>query len=113
MARSRFQWLGINEVMGIGVGVLEGIVFVAAPYLAVVPDLDATKPDDIDHLPYNRQALAIIDRIAKLHGIDAPQTLNVTTPSAEKITEYVGTVVALYHAAHAQEADIIDAEIEE
>jgi hypothetical protein len=72
----------------------------------------ATKPSDADHLSYARIALAIMDRQAKLYGLDAAQQVVVYTPTQREIAEYAEKVAELHRAARgAIEADIIDAEI--
>lgn len=73
----------------------------------------ATDATNREHLNYSRTALAIVDRLSKLHGADAPQRLEVSTPDAERkeawlrlAMERVGGLGAIE-----EEADIIDAEV--
>ena len=47
----------------------------------------ATNPKDTQHLAYNTRANAIIDRISKLHGLDAPTQVQVT-PTQEYLESY-------------------------
>ena len=47
----------------------------------------ATNPKDSQHLAYNARANSIIDRISKLHGLDAPTQVQVT-PTQEYLEEY-------------------------
>lgn len=47
----------------------------------------ATNPRDTQHLAYNARANAIIDRMSKLHGLDAPTQVQVT-PSEEYLDQY-------------------------
>jgi hypothetical protein len=75
----------------------------------------ATDAKDKDHLNYSRTALAIVDRLSKLHGTDAPQRLEVSTPDVERkeawlrlAMERVGGLKGIE-----AEADIIDAEVVE
>lgn len=71
----------------------------------------AVDPDDKEHLAYNARATALVDRISKLHGVDAPQKVNFT-PSDEYLASYVQNFLALAKSAEdAEEADIEDAEI--
>ena len=72
----------------------------------------ATRPSDPDHLSYTRVALAIMDRQAKLYGLDAAQQVVVYTPTQREIAEYAEKVAELHRAARgAIEADIIDVEV--
>lgn len=74
----------------------------------------AVDPKDPEHLAYNARALAIVDRQARLHGADAPATAVVVTPDAQRVEQYVATVLALARAGDAaQEQDIIEAELDE
>jgi hypothetical protein len=66
----------------------------------------AVNPEDKDHLAYNARALAIIDRIGKLHGLDVAQQTTVTATD-ETIAALVG---ALAKAAGLQN-QAIEAEI--
>lgn len=68
----------------------------------------AVDPKDPEHLSYNARALAIIDRQAKLHGIDAPTKVQVT-PTDQDIQRYIEAVHPLARAhAEMEEADILD-----
>lgn len=70
----------------------------------------ATDPKNPDHLAYNARALAIIDRQAKLHGVDAPTKIQFT-PTDEHIQQYVAQMTQLANAdTAAEEADILDAD---
>lgn len=74
----------------------------------------ATKPSDIDHLSYVRVALAILDRQAKLFGLDAATSVVVYTPSGQEIARYAEQVNRLLAEARGEiEQDIIDAEVVE
>lgn len=74
----------------------------------------ATNPKDGDHIVYARTALSVIDRQAKLHGLDAPTTVVLHTPNQKEVDEYVTQVTALMRSAQVSaEADIVDAEIVE
>lgn len=71
----------------------------------------AIKEDDRDHLAYNARALAIIDRISKLHGLDAAQQVQVTA-SDETIQSYVERLSMLAKLdTKSVEGEIIDAEV--
>lgn len=52
----------------------------------------ANNPNDPDHLAYQRLMLAIMDRQAKLYGLDAPSESIVYTPSQQEINEHVARV---------------------
>lgn len=73
----------------------------------------ATNPRDPDHLAYNQQALRLIDREAKLWGVDAPTQVSVHSASDEQIAAFVQKALALGRVAgeEAEEADILDAEV--
>lgn len=75
----------------------------------------ATANSDPDQLSYARVALAILDRQAKLFGIDAAQHVVVYTPTQREIAQYAEQVTSLMRTqAGAVEADIIiEAEIED
>ena len=67
----------------------------------------AVNPTDPEHLQYNARALAIVDRQARLHGVDAPTKVQLS-PSDEYIRDYLAKVAPLA-AAHgaAEEYDIL------
>lgn len=72
----------------------------------------ATNPKDPDHTNYVRTTLAILDRQARLYGLDAPTTVQIHTPTQREIDAYVDHVRHLrLVAAGDLEADILDAEI--
>lgn len=67
-----------------------------------------------DHLAYNARALAILDRVAQLQGLNAPQQQVVYTPRAAEIEKYVAHFAALAQEDTASaEADVLDADVEE
>lgn len=74
----------------------------------------ALDPNDPQHLAYNARALALVDRQAKLHGVDAATQVQFTA-SDQYIQEYVESLRPLASADRkAIEADIVDAdEVEE
>lgn len=79
----------------------------------------AVNPNDPQHLAYNARALAILDRQAKLYGVDAPTQIQITQ-SDQYIQEYLEAVLPGVAADNNQiEADILamdeieDAEIVE
>ena len=72
----------------------------------------ATNPDHPDQIAYGRLYLAILDRQAKLYGLDAAQQVVVYTPTQREIAQHAERVQALLRtAAGAIEADIIDVEV--
>lgn len=74
----------------------------------------AVNPNDPEHLAYNARALAIVDRQAKLHGVDAPTQTVVYTPDSEKVERYIAEVLALAQKDREDaEADIMDADVVE
>lgn len=67
--------------------------------------LDPAAPDQLAH---SARALAIIDRQARLHGVDAPQQLTVTV-NDQYIQEYLEAIVPLAAAQDkAIEFDILE-----
>lgn len=79
---------------------------------SVMPN--AVRSSHPDHLAYNARALAILDRIAALGGLNAPTQQVVYTPSSEQIEKYVAHLAVLASAdAAATEADVIDADVVE
>jgi hypothetical protein len=53
----------------------------------------ATDPNDPDHLPAVRTATGLIDRIIKLHGLDAPAQITVYTPTQQELDTWVAGMV--------------------
>lgn len=71
----------------------------------------ANDPHDPDHLAYQRLMLAIMDRQAKLYGLDAPSESIVYTPSQQEINEHVARVRNLVVVeAGDVEADVLGVE---
>lgn len=68
----------------------------------------AVNPNDPNHLAYNARALAILDRQAKLYGVDAPTQIQITQ-SDQYIQEYLEAVLPHVKEDNLQiEADIMD-----
>lgn len=73
----------------------------------------AVDPKAPDHLAYNARALAIVDRTARLWGVDAPTQVQFTATDAH-IQEYVERMARLAGAEEeAIEAEIIEADEKE
>jgi len=71
----------------------------------------AVNPKDPQHLAYNGRALALVDRQAKLWGVDAPVQVTVA-PADSYIHEYAQRLLGVMDQdKEAVEADIIDADI--
>jgi hypothetical protein len=71
----------------------------------------AVDPKNPQQLAYSARTLALIDRLAKLDGADAP-TQVVITPNDQYIQEFLETIIPMAKADQDQiEADILDAEI--
>lgn len=69
----------------------------------------ANDAHDPDHLAYQRLMLAIMDRQAKLYGLDAPSESIVYTPSQAEINEHVARVRNLVVVeAGDVEADVLE-----
>ena len=67
----------------------------------------ANDPSDADHLGYMRGALALIDRYAKLWGLDAPIEVVSYTPSQMEYQAALDSIVGRFMDTLPQEADII------
>lgn len=77
---------------------------------AVMPN--ATDQSNPEQVVYGRYVLAILDRQAKLYGLDAAQQIVVYTPTQREIAQHAEHVQTLLRtAAGAIEADIIDVEV--
>lgn len=71
----------------------------------------AVNPNDPQHLAYNARALAILDRQARLYGVDAPTQIQITQ-NDQYIQEYLEAVLPHVKADNNQiEADILDADV--
>lgn len=64
--------------------------------------------DNPEHLFAVQRAQGIIDRMIKLHGLDAPQEVVVHTPTTAEIDNWVRAVVGEATTAGVVEADIVD-----
>lgn len=65
----------------------------------------ATSPNDPEHLNAVRVALTIIDRHARLYGLDAPQEVVVYNPTTAEIDQWVASVIG------EQKPTVIEAEV--
>ena len=73
----------------------------------------AVDPKDAQQLAYSARVLAIIDRQAKLYGVDAPTQIQITA-SDDHIREYVEFMMPQAREdQNAIEADILDADVVE
>lgn len=70
----------------------------------------AIDPANPEHLVAVDRARLIIDRHAKLYGLDAPTEVVVTNPSQQELEKWVATVIGQSRPA-LEEADIFDAEV--
>lgn len=71
----------------------------------------ATDPKDAEHIPAARAALAMIDRHARLLGLDQPTEVIVYTPTTTEIDQWVTQMVAgtAVIAGTVEEADVLAA----
>lgn len=76
---------------------------------AVMPR--ATDEADPDQLGYARTALAIIDRHARLHGVDAPQEMVVYSPSKGEIDALVDKWAKQVTSDAPEEYDVIEGQL--
>lgn len=71
----------------------------------------AVDPSDPQHLAYNARALAIVDRLGILDGLNAPQQVQIT-PTDQYLYEYLQKMLPeAQRDRDAGEADILDAEV--
>lgn len=70
----------------------------------------AINPNHPDHLAYVRTALVVMERAAKVAGVDAPSQVAVSV-TPEHLQQWVEAVARLGGAPQAIEADIMDVEI--
>lgn len=83
------------------------------------PDGKRHVTPNAEQLQYVRTALMIIDRSARLHGIDAPQKLEVTRPSDEEVTQWAfrmaeeAGMMGVREAEDIMEAELVEADPEE
>jgi hypothetical protein len=70
----------------------------------------AINPDDPDHLVAVSKAREVIDRHAKLFGLDAPVEVVVHKPTATELEAWVARVVA-FNGPQVVEYDILDGEV--
>lgn len=71
----------------------------------------AVDPADPQHLAYNARAIAIIDRLGILDGLNAPQQVQIT-PTDQHMYEYLQKMLPeAQKDRDAGEADILDAEV--
>lgn len=59
-----------------------------------------------EHLPYSREYRATLDRIATLHGLNAPQVIKLQSPSQQEFEKLVATMSAQAGLAEDGEGDI-------
>ena len=70
----------------------------------------ATNPESDEHLVAVRAAVSVIDRQAKLHGLDAPSEVVIHTPTQTELDQWVATMVE-QTMPQLEEGDIIEGEI--
>ncbi|HEY6414822.1 MAG TPA: hypothetical protein VIX41_01250 [Acidimicrobiales bacterium] len=72
----------------------------------------ATNAEHPEQLPAVRVARELIDRLARLYGLDAPAEVIIHSPTTAEIEAWVAKVVTVESAALAAlEADVVEAEI--
>jgi hypothetical protein len=70
----------------------------------------ATDEKNDEHLAAVRTAIAVIDRHARLYGLDAPQEMVVYTPAATELEAWVSKMAKQVRGELPQETDIVSAE---
>jgi hypothetical protein len=70
----------------------------------------AIDPANPEHLNAVTKARELIDRHAKLYGLDAPTEFTVSTPTAAELEKWVATVITTSRPA-LEEGDIFDVEV--
>lgn len=73
----------------------------------------ATTPDHPEHIPSAKFALAVVDRVIRLQGLDAPAEVVVHTPTVREIDEWVSKVTgtALDDLRALEDPTIVEAEV--
>jgi hypothetical protein len=66
-----------------------------------------------DHLAYAAAFVRVLDRKAVLHGLNAPQVLQISDPDAKQFNDVIAMVLRKEGLEAAEEGDIWDAEIVE
>lgn len=69
----------------------------------------ATTPADPEFVPASRQALALVDRYIRLHGLDAPAEVMIHTPAQAELDAWVAQMLGLTGQGipEVEEADVI------
>ncbi|HEU4913074.1 MAG TPA: hypothetical protein VFV76_14385 [Actinomycetes bacterium] len=70
----------------------------------------ATDEKNDEHLAAVRTAIAVIDRHARLYGLDAPQEMVLYTPAANELDAWVAKMAKQVRGELPQETDIVSAE---
>lgn len=65
---------------------------------------------DPDQLGFHRAAVSVLDRIIKLHGLDAPQRLELINPGAEEFERVLGQMRKMVTSEEGAEPDIFTLE---
>lgn len=68
----------------------------------------ATNGEHAEHLAAARTALGVIDRHARLYGLDAPQEMVVYNPTGTELNAWVQNLAAQVREAGPAEVDIVD-----
>lgn len=71
----------------------------------------ATDEKNDEHLAAIRTAIALIDRHARLNGLDQPTEMVVYTPGAEEIQRWVAKISEQVHSGLPQEEDILEGDV--
>lgn len=59
-----------------------------------------------EHIPYAKMFLAVVDRIIKLQGIDAPTQIELHTPETAEFEAVIRSLTKITNAGATQEGDI-------
>jgi hypothetical protein len=70
----------------------------------------ATNPESDEHLPAVRTLITVLDRRAKLNGLDAPTEVLVHNPTQTELDQWVAMMVE-QSMPNIEEGDIIEGEI--
>jgi hypothetical protein len=73
----------------------------------------ATDPDDPEQLAAVRTGIAIVDRHARLYGVDAPQQMVVYSPSAGMIEDWLVQARKQLTGHLPPEGDVIEGEVDD
>lgn len=106
----------MEAMRGVTTARLESLLRSLAPKalsdkITVTKDGKKITEENPEHIVYARTFLSVVDRLARLQGLDAPQVHRFETPDVARLNEVVATLVRARNELVAPEADIFADEI--